>query len=53
MMSMSYKENADHLGKGSGINLRSADRRKPGADGAEGGPEAPGPDAHDGDASPR
>ena len=26
MLSMSYKENAEHLGHGSGINLRSADR---------------------------
>lgn len=28
MLSMSYKENADHLGQGSGINLRSEDRLK-------------------------
>ncbi|WP_077489838.1 hypothetical protein [Sinomonas mesophila] len=26
MLSMSYKENAEHLGQGSGVNLRSADR---------------------------
>ncbi len=26
MLSMSYKENAEHLGKGSGVNLTSAER---------------------------
>jgi hypothetical protein len=26
---MTYKENAEHLGEGSGINLRSQDRNKP------------------------
>lgn len=26
MLSMSYRENAEHLGQGSGVNLRSADR---------------------------
>ena len=49
MLSMSYKENAEHLGKGSGINLSSA--KKPshgfGAPGAsnppasDAGPEGP------------
>ena len=45
MLSMSYKENADHLGKGSGVNLSSA--RKPShGHGGHGGPETPGrPDA--------
>lgn len=28
MMSMSYKENAEHLGHGDGVNLRSEDRVK-------------------------
>ena len=28
MLSMSYKENAEHLGKGSGVNLTSAQRLK-------------------------
>jgi hypothetical protein len=28
MLSMSYKENAEHLGKGSGINLSSSERHK-------------------------
>ncbi|HSU72192.1 MAG TPA: hypothetical protein VLI70_12100 [Micrococcaceae bacterium] len=28
MLSMSYKENAEHLGKGSGINLSSSHRHK-------------------------
>jgi hypothetical protein len=28
MLSMTYKENAEHLGQGSGVNLRSADRLK-------------------------
>jgi hypothetical protein len=47
MLSMSYKENADHLGKGSGVNLSSA--RKPshghgghGGPGTTGRPETPG-----------
>ncbi|MFC9334153.1 hypothetical protein [Arthrobacter sp. NPDC057009] len=40
MLSMSYKENADHLGKGSGVNLSSA--RKPShGHGSHGGPETP------------
>jgi hypothetical protein len=34
MLSMSYKENAEHLGKGSGVNLSS--KRSPG----HGGPSA-------------
>lgn len=28
MLSMSYKENAEHLGRGDGVNLRSEDRLK-------------------------
>jgi len=47
MLSMSYKENADHLGKGSGVNLSSA--RKPshghgghGGSGTTDRPDAPG-----------
>ncbi|MFF2318054.1 hypothetical protein ACFVTE_17515 [Arthrobacter sp. NPDC058097] len=44
MLSMSYKDNAAHLGKGSGVNLSSA--RKPpqghGGRGAQGGPDARG-----------
>jgi hypothetical protein len=44
MLSMSYKDNAAHLGKGSGVNLSSA--RKPsqghGGQGTQGGPDAPG-----------
>jgi hypothetical protein len=48
MLSMSYKENAEHLGKGSGVNLSS---RKPGghggaaASGPVDGPESPEQDA--------
>lgn len=40
MLSMTYKENAEHLGQGSGVNLRSEDRvKKPGpASGTTGGP---------------
>lgn len=37
MLSMSHKENADHLGKGSGVNLSS---KRPGH-GGHGGPAAP------------
>ncbi len=37
MLSMSHKENADHLGKGSGVNLSS---KRPGH-GGHGGPTAP------------
>jgi len=44
MLSMSYKDNAAHLGKGSGVNLSSA--RKPsqghGGQGTQGNPDAPG-----------
>ncbi|MEO5313677.1 hypothetical protein PV772_06050 [Pseudarthrobacter sp. CC12] len=29
MLSMSYKENAEHLGKGSGVNLSSAPKASP------------------------
>lgn len=35
MLSMTYKENAEHLGEGSGINLRSEDRNKPRATGPD------------------
>ncbi|GAB3267502.1 hypothetical protein GCM10027449_00070 [Sinomonas notoginsengisoli] len=41
MLSMSYKENAEHLGRGDGVNLRSADRLK------RGGAERPKPGAED------
>ncbi|WP_255405398.1 MULTISPECIES: hypothetical protein [Sinomonas] len=51
MLSMSYKENADHLGKGSGINLRSSDRTQPRSEGGDGGAE--GTDTHDGGPSSR
>ncbi|MHC6591799.1 hypothetical protein [Arthrobacter sp. C152] len=41
MLSMSYKENAEHLGKGSGVNLSSS--RKPlHGHGDAGSPETPG-----------
>ncbi|HJW01348.1 MAG TPA: hypothetical protein VJ617_19840 [Arthrobacter sp.] len=43
MLSMSYKDNAEHLGKGSGVNLSSA--RKP-SHGFGGAPRA-GSDGHD------
>ena len=43
MLSMSYKENAEHLGQGSGVNLRSADRKPDGEQGPDGG------DSRDGD----
>lgn len=33
MLAMSYKENAAHLGKGSGVNLRSQDRLTKNSDG--------------------
>ena len=58
MLSMSYKENAEHLGRGDGVNLRSADRLKRAqrpakdastADGGEGAAEA-GREADGGDA---
>jgi hypothetical protein len=51
MLSMSYKENADHLGKGSGINLRSSDRTQPRPENGDGGTE--GTDTHDGGPSSR
>jgi hypothetical protein len=41
MLSMTYKENADHLGTGSGVNLRSEDRLK------HHGPEAGGARSED------
>jgi hypothetical protein len=44
MLSMSYKDNAAHLGKGSGVNLSSA-RRTPqghGGPGTQSRPDAPG-----------
>ena len=50
MLSMSHKENAEDLGKGSGVNLSS--RRTPSGHGgpsAQSGPEAAGPaDSRDG-----
>jgi hypothetical protein len=42
MLSMSYKENAEHLGKGSGINLSSAKKPSHGF-----GPGAANPPASD------
>ena len=47
MLSMSYKENAEHLGKGSGINLSSAKKPSHGF-GAPGAPGAQNPPASDG-----
>ncbi|WP_427135351.1 hypothetical protein [Pseudarthrobacter sp. S9] len=50
MLSMSHKDNAEHLGKGSGVNLSS--KRSPGHGGhsAKPGPGAPGtPDDTPGD----
>ncbi|MFD5278233.1 hypothetical protein ACFWIX_11825 [Pseudarthrobacter sp. NPDC058362] len=47
MLSMSYKENAEHLGKGSGVNLSS--KRPAHGFGAQGGQEPPA--ASDGGAS--
>jgi len=40
MLSMSYKDNAEHLGKGSGVNLSSA--KKP-SHGFGGHAQTPGP----------
>jgi hypothetical protein len=37
MLSMTYKENAEHLGEGSGVNLRSEDRLKGKAKGSASG----------------
>lgn len=55
MMSMSYKENAEHLGHGDGVNLRSEDRVKRARAGQQaperGGPEQPGGDAPEGGAT--
>ena len=48
MLSMSYKENAEHLGQGSGVNLRSADRKPDGEQGPDGGDSRDG-DSRDGD----
>jgi hypothetical protein len=42
MLSMTYKENAEHLGQGSGVNLRSEDRLK--GKGKGKAPEAKGPE---------
>ena len=44
MLSMSYKENAEHLGKGSGVNLSS--KRPQGRPGTPESPDAP--ETHDG-----
>lgn len=52
MLSMTYKENADHLGHGSGVNLRSEDRLKrhgaerPGAESPSPGQAAERPEGH-------
>ncbi len=44
MLSMSYKDNAEHLGKGSGVNLSSAKRAPHGyGRGTQAPPSAPGP----------
>ena len=53
MLSMSYKDNADHLGKGSGVNLSSARKPSPGhgGHGTQARPEASGP-AGTGDSGP-
>ncbi len=49
MLSMSYKENAEHLGKGSGVNLSSA-KKPPHGFGGHGQDQAGGtPDAPDAD----
>ncbi len=53
MLSMSYKDNAEHLGKGSGVNLSSARKPShgfgglstPGQDGARPGADQGDPDA--------
>jgi hypothetical protein len=52
MLSMSHKENPEHLGKGSGVNLSSkkpfpghGGPSRPGS-GASGSPDAPGDDLH-------
>jgi len=57
MLSMSYKDNAEHLGKGSGVNLSSA--RKPshgfgghGQGGTDAAPESPGSDGSEGSGRP-
>ncbi|AMB42239.1 hypothetical protein IG195_08180 [Arthrobacter sp. TES] len=44
MLSMSYKENAEHLGKGSGVNLSS--KRPQGRPGSPDSPDTP--ETHDG-----
>ena len=60
MLSMSYKDNAEHLGKGSGVNLSSA-RKTPHGFGGHGGqgparpggsPDSEGPGSAGGDSSP-
>jgi hypothetical protein len=43
MLSMSHKENAEHLGKGSGVNLSSARKPSHGFDGASGPQDPPAP----------
>ncbi len=47
MLSMSYKDNAEHLGKGSGVNLSS--RKSPSSAGGQTAPPASGADPRDGD----
>ena len=50
MLAMSYKDNAEHLGKGSGVNLSSAKKSSHGFGGQRpaqpNAPEAEGPDSH-------
>lgn len=45
MLSMSHKDNADHLGKGSGVNLSSRKSSGHGAYSARPGAQAPGAQA--------
>jgi preprotein translocase subunit SecY len=49
MLSMSYKENAEHLGKGSGINLSSAKNPSHGFGGSGQGPAGDAPETPDAD----
>ena len=44
MLSMSYKDNAEHLGKGSGINLSS---KSPSSHGGHAAPPAPGSESRE------
>ncbi|GAC1379271.1 MAG: hypothetical protein NVSMB43_21000 [Pseudarthrobacter sp.] len=49
MLSMSYKENAEHLGKGSGVNLSSNKRTSHGFGGSSEGPADRSPKTPDAD----